>query len=97
MDKFAYLFNSWTKNPTTAGHLKYYILDPEQPGRAHAVFVSLIPSWLCRYHDGRALHLQGLLASLMRLGSDVAGVSKASKKLSWRLGSAKLVASGHLA
>ena len=34
---------------------------------------------------------------LSRLGSDVAGVSKASKKLSWRLGSAKLVASGHLA
>jgi hypothetical protein len=33
----------------------------------------------------------------MLSGSDVAGLSKASKKLSWRFGSAKLVASGRLA
>jgi hypothetical protein len=53
--------------------------------------------WSRWYHCGRVWRLQGLWASLMRLGSNFAGLYKVLKKSIWHFGRAHLVAKGHLA
>jgi len=48
-------------------------------------------------HKANIFQLQGLWASLMGLGSDVAGICKASKKFIWRFGGPNLVPNSHFA
>ena len=48
-------------------------------------------------HKAHSFQLQGLWASLMGLGGDVAGICKASKKFIWRFGGPNLVANSHFA
>ena len=48
-------------------------------------------------YKAHSFQLQGLWASLMGLGGDVAGICKASKKFVWRFGGPNLVANRHFA